>query len=59
MNIVFTYSKGEWVFNSYIPDNILEYEKSYLDSHDVKYKVFKSAKFDLDEIDNLKDQLNT
>lgn len=59
MNIVFTYSKGEWVFNSYIPDNILEYEKSYLDSHDVKYKVFKSSKFDLDEIDNLKDQLNT
>ncbi len=59
MNIVFTYNKGEWIFNSYIQDNILDYEKSYLDSHDVKYKIFKSDKFDLDEIDNIKNQLNT
>ena len=58
MNLIFTRSKGEWRFNSYIPDEILEHEKSYLDDNSIDYKIIKTNKFDLDQIDNLKDELN-
>ena len=58
MNLIFTHSKGEWRFNSYIPDEILEHEKSYLDDNGIDYKIIKTNKFDLDQIDNLKDELN-
>ena len=49
MNLIFTHSKGEWRFNSYIPDEILEHEKSYLDDNGIDYKIIKTNKFDLDQ----------
>ena len=58
MNVIFILKNREWVFNSYIPDNILQNEIAYLTKHDTQYKVFKVDKFDLEKVDELRDTLN-
>jgi hypothetical protein len=58
MNLVFTFIRGQWKFNSAVTDEVLPYELKYLDGEGTRYKVVKVDRFDIDKVRTTEDSLN-